>query len=146
MLAIASTAPADRSARSCFQRCFLGGAELSDGEQRVGFIGEFQGDTLFKSEGTVPNPSGATSDTSSPPPPPPMSKCASCSDFPSPESCYVKKFAPGDPNLYWASAASCIQRCFPQGVPLDCRHLSTGPAQETFPSLLATYGAIAPCG
>ena len=73
-------------------------------------------------------------------------KCARCSDYPTPESCYFKRFAPGDPNKYWDSAPSCIQRCFPNGVPLDCRHLSTGPAQETFPSLLGSYGSIAPCG
>merc|ERR1719424_555519 len=69
--------------------------------------------------------------------------CARCSDYPTPESCYVYKNAPGDPNMYWESAASCIQRCFPSGVPLDCRHLTVGPAQETFPALAAQYAAVA---
>ena len=67
--------------------------------------------------------------------------CARCSDYPTPESCYVYKNAPGDPNMYWESAASCIQRCFPSGVPLDCRHLTVGPAQETFPALAAQFAA-----
>ena len=53
---------------------------------------------------------------------------------------------PGRSQPLLGERASCIKQCFPQGVPLDCRHLSTGPAQETFPSLLATYGAAAPCG
>ena len=77
--------------------------------------------------------------------PPATVGCARCSHYPTPESCYKLKSAPGDPNLHWASAKSCIQRCFPEGVPLDCRYLTTGPAQEAFPSIAAQYGGAEAC-
>ena len=70
-----------------------------------------------------------------------MPACASCSAYPTPESCYVNKFAPGDPNRYWASAASCIQRCFPQGVPLTCRYLTA----SRYPAIAALYTTVRPC-
>ena len=69
-------------------------------------------------------------ETPAAPPPPPIGSCASCAADRGAEYCYERGLQDE------ASIQSCVARCFPQGVPLDCRYID----RVKYPSITITCG------